>query len=663
MTAPPKVLWVPDADAIERATLTRFSRWLEETRDLDLPDYHALWRWSVDDLEGFWGALAEYCSVRFSTPPERVLGRREMPGAEWFPGARLNYAEHLMRGHQPGAVAFRHLSELRPQGVTTWAELELLTARIAGGLRALGVEPGDRVAAFMPNLPETAAAFLATASLGAVWSSAAPEFGPRAVADRFGQIEPKVLLVVDGYRYGGKDVSRLEQVAALRAELPTVEHVVVLGYLDPEPSLAGPGDALRWEALLDAGAAHTLAFEQVPFDHPLWVLYTSGTTGLPKPIVHGHGGILLELLKKMRLHLDLSADDRFFWFTTTGWMMWNFLLGGLLTDAEVVLYDGSPTHPGPDALFDVAERAGISVLGTSAAYLGGCLKADVHPRDGRSLPTLRAIGSTGSPLAPESFDWVYRELGPDLWLFSTSGGTDIGTAFVGGVPTLPVVRGELQARSLGARIEAWSPAGAPLVGEVGELVITAPMPSMPLFLWGDVDGARYRESYFSRWPGVWSHGDWIELTERGSAIITGRSDATINRGGVRIGTAELYRPVLAQREVADALAVDVPSPGTAGQLLLFVVLREGAALDDELAARLRAQIRSECSPRHVPDEIVAVPDVPRTLSGKLLEVPVKRMLTGTPAERAVSEDALANPQALAWFASFADARRQTATGR
>lgn len=653
MAATPEVLWTPDADAVDRATLTVFARWLGETRGLDLPDYEALWRWSVEDLDGFWGSLAEFFQVRFSARPERVLGSRAMPGAEWFPGARLNYAEHLVRGHEPGSVALRHASELRPLAETTWEELDALSGRIAGGLRALGVGPGDRVAALLPNLPETVAALIATASLGAIWSSAAPEFGPRAIADRFAQIEPKVLLTVDGYRYAGKDVPRLDQLAVLLRELPSVEQVVVLPYLEPAPNLGAIPHALAWEAFLDGGDGLGLVFEQVPFDHPLWVLYTSGTTGLPKAIVHGHGGILLELLKKTRLHLDLVAGDRFFWFTTTGWMMWNFLVGGLLSDAEVVLYDGSPGHPEPDTLFDLAEQAGITVLGTSAAYLGACMKVDVHPRAGRSLRALRAVGSTGSPLSPEAFDWVYRELGPEVWLFSTSGGTDLCTAFVGGVPTLPVRRGELQAPSLGARVEAWDLDGTSLVGEVGELVIAAPMPSMPLRLWGDDDGARYRESYFGRWPGIWCHGDWIEITEHGGAVITGRSDATVNRGGVRIGTAELYRAVLAMDEVVDALAVDVPAEGADGRLLLFVVLRDGRTLDDALTARIRAQIRSACSPRHVPDEVVAVPAVPRTLSGKLLEVPVKRILTGTPAEDAVSRDALADPTALAWFEAYA----------
>jgi acetoacetyl-CoA synthetase len=653
MPATSPVLWTPAADTVERATLTAFARWLGETRGLDLPDYGALWRWSVEDLEGFWGALAEFFEVRFSAPPERVLGSRAMPGAEWFPGARLNYAEHLLREREPGSVALRHASELRPLAETTWEELEALSARIAGGLRSLGLGHGDRVAALLPNLPETVAAFVATASLGAIWSSAAPEFGPRAIADRFAQIEPKVLLTVDGYRYAGKDVPRLDQLRSLLRELPSVQRGVVLPYLEPAPSLTAIPGALTWEAFLDGGDELGLAFEQVPFDHPLWVLYTSGTTGLPKPIVHGHGGILLELLKKMRLHLDLVAGDRFFWFTTTGWMMWNFLVGGLLTEAEVVLYDGSPGHPRPDRLFDLADQAGVTVLGTSAAYLGACMKADVHPRAGRSLRTLRAVGSTGSPLAPEAFDWVYRELGPDVWLFSTSGGTDLCTAFVGGVPTLPVRRGELQAPSLGARVEAWTRDGTSVVGEVGELVITAPMPSMPLRLWGDDDGARYRESYFGRWPGIWCHGDWIELTEHGGAVISGRSDATVNRGGVRIGTAELYRAVLATDEVVDALAVDVPAEGVDGRLLLFVVLRDETTLDDALSARIRARIRAECSPRHVPDEVVAVPGVPRTLSGKLLEVPVKRILTGTPAEDAVSRDALADPAALDWFEAYA----------
>jgi acetoacetyl-CoA synthetase len=652
MTVPP-VLWRPSPERVERAELTHYVRWLEETRGLRFPDYASLWEWSTTDLEGFWASIWERYDVRASVPYERVLGSRAMPGAEWFPGARLNFAEHVLRRRSGETVAIRHASELRPLAETTQGELRADVARIAGGLRALGVGPGDRVVAYLPNIPEAVAAVLACASIGAIWSSCSPDFGARSVIDRFAQIEPKVLLTVDGYRYGGRDFDRLDAVGEIRAALPTVEHTVVLGYLDPEPSLAGLGQAIRWDALRAAGEGLPLAFEQVSFDHPLWVLYSSGTTGLPKAIVHGHGGVLLEMLKKMYLHVDLTADDRLFWFTTTGWMMWNFVVAALLSEASVVLYDGHPGTPDLGVLWDLAARTRATVFGVGAAFIGSCQKAGLRPAERYDLSSLQAVGSTGSPLSPEGFAWVYDAVGEDVWLFSTSGGTDVCTAFFGGVPTLPVYRGELQAASLGARIESWSPDGKPLTNEVGELVITEPMPSMPLFFWGDADGSRYRESYFDMFPGVWRHGDWIEITDRGTAIISGRSDATINRGGVRMGTSEIYRAVLAVDEVVDALVLDLPLPGTDGFMPLFVVLRDGAVLDDDLVARIRARIREDCSPRHVPDVVEQIAEVPRTLSGKVLELPVKRILLGAPADTTVSRDALASPAALDPFEAMA----------
>jgi len=515
------------------------------------------------------------------------------------------------------------------------------------------VGEGDRVAAYIPNLAEAVVALLATASLGAVWSSCSPDFGARAVVDRFAQIEPKVLIAVDGYTYGGRPFDRRAVVAELIAELPSVEHVVGLPYLSSDWDLAGLPGAVRWDELLARGAEQAPEFAQVPFDHPLWVLYSSGTTGLPKPIVQGHGGILLEHMKKLRLHNDARAGDRFFWFSTTGWMMWNFMVGALLTDAAIVCYDGSPGHPDMDALWRLAEEAQITIFGTSAAYIAACMRAGTKPAEGRDLSRLRAVGSTGSPLSPEGFQWVYEQLGSDTWLFSTSGGTDVCTSFVGAVPVLPVYRGELQARSLGAKVESWDAEGRPVVGAVGELVVTEPMPSMPLFLWGDEDGSRYRESYFEHYPGVWRHGDWIEITERGTAIIYGRSDSTINRAGVRMGTSEIYRVVATVPEVADALVVDVPRPGTEGWMPLFVVLSGDAALTPELEAEIRRRIREQCSPRHVPDEIFSIEAVPRTLSGKVVEVPVKRILMGVPAERAASRGSLANPEALDWFSELA----------
>ncbi len=635
----PEVLWTPSSERVERAWLTRYQAWLSETRGLEFDDYQDLWRWSVTDLEDFWRSIVEFLEVRFDEPARAVLGSQDMPGAQWFPGARLNYAEHIFRGKVDSEVAVRHASELRSPAEWTWEKLRAHTAAVAAGLRAAGVGPGDRVAAYMPNIAETVAAFLACASIGAVWSSAAPEFGARSVVDRFSQIEPKVLLAVDGYRYGGRNFDRRSTVEEIAGAIGSVERVVHLGYLD------GSG----WdEGFLGTGAR--LEFEAVPFDHPLWVLYSSGTTGLPKPIVHGQGGILIEQLKKGYLHLDAHAGDRLFWFSTTGWMMWNFLVGVLLTEASIVLYDGNPGHPDMGRLWDLAQETGITTFGTSAAFIASCMKAEVSPRgDGRALSSLRAVGSTGSPLSPEGFRWIYDELGDDTWLFSTSGGTDMCTAFVGGVPVMPVYLGELQGRMLGAAVEAWDPAGRPLIDEVGELVITRPMPSMPLFLWGDPDGSRYRESYFDMYPGVWRHGDWIKITSRGTAVIYGRSDSTINRGGVRMGTSEIYRAVLSVDEVVDALVVDVPRPGTDGWMPLFVVLRDGVPLDEELEGRIRRRIREDVSPRHVPDEVLAIREVPRTLSGKVLEVPVKRILCGTPPEEAASRESLANPAALDFF--------------
>jgi acetoacetyl-CoA synthetase len=625
----PTLLWKPPSALAERAVMTRFMR------EHGFDDYHALWRWSVDDLEGFWAAIWDFFGVDGGY--DRVLGSQAMPGAEWFPGTRVSYPEHLFRGKDPDSLAIVHASELREQAELTWGGLRIQVARIAAGLRELGVGPGDRVAAYMPNIPEAVAAFLATASLGAVWSSCSPDFGARSVIDRFAQIEPKVLLAVDGYRYNGRDFDRADTGRGIHEAVGG--RLVRLGYLD------GAG----WETGFEREGE--LRFERVPFDHPLWVLYSSGTTGLPKAIVHGQGGILLEHLKKLHLHVDAQAGDRLFWFTTTGWMMWNFVVSGLLTEAAIVLYDGSPGHPDIGVLWDLAESAGITTFGTSAAYIGACMKAGVEPGAGRDMSRLRAVGSTGSPLAPEGFRWIYDHLGRDAWLFSTSGGTDLCTAFVGGVPILPVYEGELQARALGAAVEAWDPEGRPLIGEVGELVVTKPMPSMPLYLWNDPDGERYRESYFDTYPGVWRHGDWIEITERGTAIITGRSDATINRGGVRMGTAEIYSALLAIDEIVDALVVDVE-----GRMPLFVVLRDGAELDDDLTKRIAKRVREDCSPRHVPDEVVAVGEVPRTLSGKVLELPVKRILMGTPPEQAASRDSLANPEALDFFVSWAKRR-------
>ncbi len=639
-------------------------RWAGERRGRPFADYEELRRWSVDELEEFWACVWEFCGVRASKPYERVLASRAMPGARWFEGAELNYAENLLaygEGRE-GEVAVLHCSELRdedPLAELTWGELSARVAACAGGLRSLGVERGDRVVAYMPNIPETLIALLAVSSIGAIWSSAAPEFGSRGVIDRFAQIEPKVLLTVDGYRHGGKDFERTENVRRILTELPTVEHVAVLPYLaenDFDEAAYGGGEGVRgvltWEQLLSRAPGSALRFEQVPFDHPLWVLYSSGTTGLPKAIVHGHGGILLEQLKK-RLHLDLRAGDRMFWFTTTGWMMWNFLVGCLISEAAIVLYDGSPAHPDLGVLWRLAERAGITCMGVSPGLLASCEQAGVEPGRDYDLSHLRALGVTGSPLSQESFHWVYEHVKADAWLFSTSGGTDVCTAFVAGCPLLPVYEGEIQCRALGCAVEAWDEQGNSVSDEVGELVITEPMPSMPLFLWGDEDGSRLHDSYFSMYPGVWRHGDWIRITPRGGAVISGRSDSTINRMGVRMGTSEIYRAALGVEAVLDALVVDIPRQNSELWMVMFVVLREGVTLDDELAAEIKRRIREDCSPRHVPNEIRQIEEVPRTLSGKVLEVPVKRILMGADPRQAASVESLANPHALDYFVELA----------
>jgi acetoacetyl-CoA synthetase len=650
MTAEPEILWEPSALAVETSNLTAYIDWLRTERGVDVATYPDLWRWSVDDLEAFWNSIFDYFRVEYDGERGVAVASREMPGAEWFPGVRLNWAERAFAGKADEQVAILHASELRELEEITWGGLRRQVAGVAGGLRDLGVEKGDRVVAYLPNILEATVAFLASASIGAVWSSASPDFGAGSLIDRFAQIEPKVLIAVDGYRYGGKDFDRTPVVRQLQEAMPSLEHTVLLPYLNPETTLEG---SVSWSDLLASGGDTPLTFERVPFDHPLWVLYSSGTTGLPKAIVQGQGGILIEQLKKMHLHTDAKPGDRLFWFTTTGWMMWNFIVSGLLTDAAIVLYDGNPGFPDMGALWDLAEKAGITMLGTSAAYISACMKAGEEPGKGRDLSRLKAVGSTGSPLAPEGFDWIYEHVGSDTWLFSTSGGTDLCTAFVGGVPTLPVYRGELQARCLGAKVESWDPQGNPHTNEVGELVITEPMPSMPLYLWNDPDGDRYRESYFEMFPGTWRHGDWIEITDRGTAIIYGRSDSTINRGGIRIGTAEIYRAVLESNDITDALVVDLPKDGTDGVIDLFVVLREGTELTEDLRKQLARSIRTRCSPRHVPDNVTAIAAVPRTLSGKVVEVPVKRILMGADPTKVVSRDSLANPEALDFFVRLA----------
>ncbi|GAA0509271.1 acetoacetyl-CoA synthetase [Saccharopolyspora subtropica] len=645
----PELLWQPSPERAAASRMAAFRAWLRAERDLDLRDYRALWQWSVSDLSAFWGAVADFFDVRFHDRAEQVLVAEVMPGTEWFPGATLNYAEHALRDGEGKADGDLAVIFVREDGRTeeiTYGELRARVAAARAALVELGVRTGDRVAALAPNSPETLVAFLAAASLGATWSSCSPDFGARAVADRFVQIEPKVLIAVDGYCYGGRTFDVRSTVEQLRAAMPGLAATVLIDYLGRGAELAG---SERWDELLARHRGAPLEFDPVPFDHPLWVLYSSGTTGLPKGIVHGHGGMVLEHLKAIGLHCDLGPGDRFFWFTTTGWMMWNFLVGGLLAGAALVLYDGSPGYPSLSVLWELAARHRVTYFGTSAPFIQSCLKHELRPRDEFDLSALRAVGSTAAPLTTDGFRWVADAVGEDVQIASVSGGTDLCTAFVGAAPDVPVWLGEISCPMLGAAVASYDERGRELHGEVGELVLTRPMPTMPVFFWNDPDGSRLRDAYFDTFPGVWRHGDWVKITDRGTLVIYGRSDSTLNRGGIRMGTAEFYRVVEGFDEIVDSLVIDTSGAGeTDGELLCFVVLAEGAALAD-VEPRLRAALRTELSPRHVPNRFVTVDEVPRTLNGKKLEVPVKKILTGTPPERAVSRDALQNPAALEPF--------------
>jgi acetoacetyl-CoA synthetase len=642
------VLWRPDPSY--EPEISRFARWAgdEYGVPLDGTDYAALHAWSVRELRDFWTAVARWCDVRFHSSPSTSLGSASMPGAEWFPGATLNYAEHALSsapGRADGDPAVVFAREDGLERSLTYGELRAQVASARAGLRRAGVRVGDRVVALAPNSIETLVTFLATASLGAVWSSCSPDFGARAVLDRFAQIEPTVFLAVDGYRYGGKGFDVLPTVSTLRDSLPSLRATVLVPYLDPAASLEG---AVPWSDFVsDPGS---LEFEPVPFDHPLWVLYSSGTTGLPKGIVQGHGGIVLEQLKTTRLQLDLGPGQRLFWFTTTGWMMWNFLVGGLLAGSTIVLYDGNPGYPDLGALWKLAERFEITVFGVSAPFIQSCLKADVEPAATHDLSAMRALGSTGAPLSVEGFRWIAAAVGSHVQICSVSGGTDVCTAFLTSAPTVPVWLGELSCAALGCDVHAFDEKGNDLHDQVGELVITQPMPSMPVSFWNDPSGKRLYEAYFDVYPGRWRHGDWVRATPRGSFVVYGRSDSTLNRGGVRMGTADFYAVVEAFDEVADSLVIDTTELDARdeGALLCFLVLTPGASLDD-VTPRLRAALRTELSPRHVPDRFIVVNAVPRTLNGKKCEVPVKRILAGVPVEKAVSRDALLNPEALTPF--------------
>jgi len=658
------VLWTPPAARVAGSKLTAFVAWLA-ARGHSFDSYDALWRWSVSDLDGFWQAVWDYTGVRASAPPTRVLGRRQMPGAEWFPGARLNYAEHVLRRERPGETALLSVTESAPLAGMDWAELGSQVRILATRLRAMGVRPGDRVASYLPNVPQAVVAMLASASIGAIWASCSPDFGWRGALDRFRQLSPKVLFCVDGYQYGGRWFDRSDELRQIVAGLDGLAQVIWLPRA-AEPGAGAPAaGALSWAQVLDHPPVPAAAFrfEQVPFSHPLWILFSSGTTGLPKAIVHGHGGILLEQLKLQTLHMDLGPGDRMLFFTTTGWMMWNFLVSSLLVGACPVLYDGSPTYPGPEALWGIAQECGVTFFGASPAFVDLMAQAGLAPGQLYDLPALRAIMPAGSPVSAECTAWFYRNVKQDVWVCTGSGGTDVCTGFVGGVPTAPVYAGEIQARHLGVAAHAFNDRGESVVEEVGELVITEPMPSMPVGMWGDADGSRYLESYFAQYPGVWRHGDFFRVNSRGGCFVLGRSDATLNRHGVRIGTAEVYSALEAVPEVADALVVNVETDDGRSFMPLFVKLADELVLDAALQRKIADRLRRDYTPRHVPDRIVQVPDIPVTLTGKKMEVPVRRILSGVPPDQAANRNAMANPGSLDFYVRYAATQQDLAASR
>jgi acetoacetyl-CoA synthetase len=659
MVAEGELLWTPDKGFVERSNLHRYMEWLKAERGLDFKgEYEPLRKWSVTEIERFWETIWDYFDVQSGTPYKQVLDRRVMPGAKWFEGSTVNYAEHLLRYEtkaKPTDVAFHHLSETRPLSQLGWTELGEQVRTLATQLRELGIKPGDRVVSYMPNLPETAVAMVATIAIGAVWSSAAPEFGVKTVAERFAQIEPKLIFAADGYRFGGKDFDRRGEVRAITDALPTLEHVIWLPYLDEKAELNGVAHVTAWQSLIDhpAPSRESFRFERVPHDHPIWILFSSGTTGLPKAIVHSHVGVLVEHLKLMHFHLGLGPGSNMFFYSTTGWMMFNLLVAALLTGSSATLYDGNPAYPQPDFLWKLAADTGATMFGASPTFVQMMEKAGLTPGDAYDLSRLECVMAAGAPSTPETFAWFYKAVKEDLWVTSQSGGTEICSGFVGAVPNLPVHAGEIQSRMLGMDVRAWSDDGGELVDEVAELVVTNPFPSMPVKFWNDEGGKRYHESYFDVFPGVWRHGDFIKINSRGGCYIYGRSDSTLNRFGVRIGTAEIYRSVEQQPEVADTLIICCELPGGNFFMPLFVKMKPGFELTDKVREGINKRLRQDYSPRHVPDKIYEVAAVPYTLTGKKLEVPVRKILMGWAPEKAASRDAMSNPESLDYFIEFA----------
>lgn len=645
-------LWSPSRTFIEQANLSKYAAWLKEQHQLDFQDYAGLWKWSIDFPDKFWESLIHYFNVKLHTPWQQIMSNDAMPHTRWFEGATLNYAEHIFRNKTSQRPAILFCSEREPATPISWEALEKQTASLQKFFLDAGLQPGDRVAAYIPNIPQATAAFLATISLGAVWSSCSPDFGSGSVLDRIKQIAPKIFIAVDGYQYNGKPYDRLEIVKEISAQLPSVEKVIIIPYLQTAPDIREISQAVSWQDIMQNDHT-TLQFIPVPFSHPIWILYSSGTTGMPKAITHSHGGMLLEHLKYLSFHNDVHPGENFFWFSTTGWMMWNFVQASLLVGATIVLYDGSPAYPNLDILWKLTAELPIHHFGTSAPYLIACMKAGLAPGKQFDLSTLRSIGSTGAPLPPEGFDYVYEKIKEDLWLCSMSGGTDICTALVGGNPWNAVWEGEIQCRCLGCALYAFDEEGRVLENEVGEMVITKAMPCMPVFFWNDEDFSRYTASYFEMYPGIWRHGDWIKITEEDGVIILGRSDTTLNRQGVRIGTAEIYRAVDKISDVKDSLVVNIELPHGGDYMPLFVLLQDGKTLTDDVKNAINKQIKIECSPRHVPDEIIAAPDLPYTISGKKMEAPVKKILLGKNVTTAANQGAMRNPESLDFFVAFA----------
>lgn len=657
MTALPELLWQPTAERVENAHLTHYLRWLGR-RGRNFATYAALWQWSIEDQDAFWASLWDYFEVMASSGYERVLGSRSMPGADWFPGARLNYAEHALRYERPGADALLHLGERRSLGALSWTELAGAVRRLATRMRGLGVAPGDRVVAYLPNSPEVVIAMLATASIGAIWASCSPDFGAQGVIDRFRQLAPTLAFGIDGYFYGGREYDRRAELATILGALPSLRTVVLVRHLEsksPTPPIPG---ALYWEDATNGPNVprEQFRFEQMPFSHPLWILFSSGTTGLPKPIIHTHGGMILEQIKSLRLMMDVHPGERMFFYTTTGWMMWNFLVSALLIDAVPVLYDGNPTHPDPGALWAMVEQSGASFFGASPSYVGILEKAGVVPKARFNLSMLKSVMLAGSPVSADVTRWFYRNVKADLWAFAGSGGTDLCTGIVGGIVLQPLYAGEIQGRQLGIAAFAFDESGRSVIDEVGELVITKPLPCMPLGFWNDQDGSRYRETYFDRFPGIWRHGDFFKVNDRGGCFVLGRSDATLNRHGVRIGTAEVYRALLEVPEIEDSLIVNLDLPDGGFFMPLFVKLRDAQHLDDALRDKIRACMRSAYSARHVPDKIYQVDAIPYTLNGKKMEVPVRRILMGMPVDKAADRSAVANVESLDYFVRYLESQ-------